>query len=254
MLVLPRVVLLDAQRPARDPDVALRHARRSYLLGFTLNTFTLLALSLAVGIVVDDAIMVLENIHRHGEMGKPRGRAASEGTAEITFAALAATIAIIAIFLPVVFMRGIMGKFFLQFGVTLTCAVMFSYLEAITLNFARCSQFLAIGGDRTRIGRLADGMFSTSSALRSHLSTGRSWRRCMVLGALASAAVLLRRRSAALREEFVPSQDQSCSMIHPDSRGLSIWRPTAFARAEARPARPAGSGPRARGDRGLRRR
>ncbi len=66
-----------------------------YFLGFTLNTFTLLGLSLAVGIVVDDAIMVLENIYRHGEMGKDRVAAAREGTAEITFAALAATLAVI---------------------------------------------------------------------------------------------------------------------------------------------------------------
>ncbi|HMY20715.1 MAG TPA: efflux RND transporter permease subunit, partial [Polyangium sp.] len=90
-----------------------------YFLGFTLNTFTLLGLSLAVGIVVDDAIMVLENIFRHAEEGKDRMRAAREGTAEITFAALAATVAVIAIFIPVVFMKGIMGRFFLQFGVTL---------------------------------------------------------------------------------------------------------------------------------------
>src|SRR5688572_6890874 len=71
-----------------------------YFLGFTLNTFTLLALSLAIGIVVDDAIMVLENIVRHGEMGKSRVRASSQGAREITLAALAATLAIIAIFLP----------------------------------------------------------------------------------------------------------------------------------------------------------
>src|SRR5690606_1325950 len=72
-----------------------------YFLGFTLNTFTLLGLGLAVGIVVDDAIMVLENIHRHAEDGKPRRRAALDGTNEISFAALAATLAVVAIFLPV---------------------------------------------------------------------------------------------------------------------------------------------------------
>ncbi|HPA53210.1 MAG TPA: efflux RND transporter permease subunit, partial [Thermoanaerobaculia bacterium] len=104
-----------------------------YFAGFTLNTFTLLALGLAVGIVVDDAIMVMENIFRHFEEGKDRVTAAREGTGEITFAALSATIAIIAIFIPVVFMKGVIGKFFLQFGVTLCVAVALSYLEAITL-------------------------------------------------------------------------------------------------------------------------
>src|SRR4029453_14887312 len=75
-----------------------------YFLGFTLKTFTLLGLSLAVGLVVDDAVMVMENIYRHAEMGKPRAVASADGTKEITFAALAATLAVIAIFLPVVFM------------------------------------------------------------------------------------------------------------------------------------------------------
>src|SRR6185295_14454296 len=98
-----------------------------FFLGFTLNTFTLLGLSLAVGLVVDDAVMVMENIYRHAEMGKSRAVAAAEGTKEITFAALAATLAVIAIFLPVIFMKGVIGKFFLQFGVTLSISVMLSY-------------------------------------------------------------------------------------------------------------------------------
>src|SRR5580658_3188508 len=115
-----------------------------YFAGFTLNTFTLLGLSLAVGLVVDDAVMVMENIFRHAEMGKDRVRAASEGTKEITFAALAATLAVIAIFLPVVFMSGIVGKFFLQFGITLSIAVGLSYIEAITLAPARCAQMVNV--------------------------------------------------------------------------------------------------------------
>lgn len=81
-----------------------------YFAGFTLNTFTLLGLSLAIGIVVDDAIMVLENIIRHREMGKTRMQAAFDGSHEITFAAVAATFSIVAIFLPVAFMDGVIGK------------------------------------------------------------------------------------------------------------------------------------------------
>ena len=83
-----------------------------YFLGFTLNTFTLLALALAVGIVVDNAIVVLENVFRHGEEGKDRVTAAREGTERIAFAALAATLAVVAIFLPVIFMQGMVGQFF----------------------------------------------------------------------------------------------------------------------------------------------
>jgi multidrug efflux pump subunit AcrB len=77
--------------------------------------------------------MVLENIYRHAEQGKDRVTAAREGTREITFAALAATLAVVAIFIPIIFMKGVIGRFFLQFGVTLCIAVLLSYLEAVTL-------------------------------------------------------------------------------------------------------------------------
>jgi multidrug efflux pump subunit AcrB len=130
-----------------------------YFLGWSLNTFTLLALSLAVGLVVDDAVMVMENIFRHAEMGKPRAVAASEGTKEITFAALAATLAVIAIFMPVAFMTGVIGKYFLQFGVTLSVAVAISYLEAITLAPARCAQMLNVSHSKGLVARVGDWMF-----------------------------------------------------------------------------------------------
>ena len=128
-----------------------------YFLGFTFNTFTLLGLALAVGIVVDDAIMVMENIFRHREGGKGLVAAALEGTHEIAFAALAATLAVVAIFVPVVFIKGIIGRFFLQFGITLCLAVLLSYIEAVTLAPARCSQFLKTTREgRSRIGLVVD--------------------------------------------------------------------------------------------------
>ncbi len=150
-----------------------------YFAGFTLNTFTLLGLSLAVGLVVDDAVMVMENIFRHAEMGKDRVRAASDGTKEITFAALAATIAVIAIFMPVAFMSGMVGKFFLQFGVTLSVAVAISYVEAITpprRAAHRCSR-------RTRTPRAGGSVARRIAASRRSRaatrgrSIGRSGRR-----------------------------------------------------------------------------
>src|SRR5262249_43715702 len=131
-----------------------------YFVGFTMNTFTLLGLSLAVGLVVDDAVMVMENIYRHAEMGKDKKVAAADGTKEITFAALAATLAVIAIFLPVVFMNGVIGKFFFQFGITLSLCVLLSYFEAITLAPARCSQMLNTSREnRSAVGRAADAAF-----------------------------------------------------------------------------------------------
>ncbi|MFN7684675.1 MAG: efflux RND transporter permease subunit [Oligoflexia bacterium] len=180
-----------------------------HFMGFTLNTFTLLGLSLAIGIVVDDAIMVLENIVRHSEMGKSRLKAALEGSAEITFAAIAATVAIAAIFLPVVFMKGAIGRFFFQFGVTLTVAVFLSLLEALTLTPMRCSQFL----DHSSGGRLVDRLFVRWEHLyRLGLSVALQHRWKVVGGALifmvASFAT-----ARALRKEFVPAQDQGRFMM-----------------------------------------
>jgi hydrophobe/amphiphile efflux-1 (HAE1) family protein len=185
-----------------------------YFLGYTLNTFTLLAMSLAVGIVVDDAIMVMENIFRHAEGGKPREQAAREGTQEIAFAALAATIAVIAIFLPVIFVEGVLGKFLMQFGVTLSIAVALSYVEAITLAPARCAQLLKVGRDhRTRLGRVVDTAFERLSAgYRWLLRHNLRWP----LAALAAAGVLVffaYRTYQKLPAEMVPSQDQARLMI-----------------------------------------
>lgn len=185
-----------------------------YFAGFTLNTFTLLALGLAVGIVVDDAIMVMENIFRHFEEGKDRVTAAREGTGEITFAALSATIAIIAIFIPVVFMKGVIGKFFLQFGITLCVAVALSYVEAITLAPARCAQILKTGEvERSGLGGLVDRAFDALARVYARvLAKGLKHPvAVLVVGVLflGVAAVVFR----ALPSEFVPSQDQGRLML-----------------------------------------
>ena len=182
-----------------------------YFAGFTLNTFTLLGLSLAVGLVVDDAVMVMENIFRHAEMGKSRLAAAGDGTKEITFAALAATIAVIAIFMPVAFMSGMVGKFFLQFGVTLSVAVAISYIEAITLAPARCAQMLQTSSHEARglVGRLADRGFDALSRGYTR-ALERSLRRpWVVLGAAVAVLALAGFTATTLQQEFVPSQDQS---------------------------------------------
>jgi len=127
-----------------------------YFCNFTLNTFTLLGLTLSIGIIVDDAIMVLENIFRHHEGGKPRIDSAILGAREITFAAMAATLAVIAIFLPVAFMKGVIGKYFMQFGVTISVAVFLSLMESLTITPMRCSQFVEMGHRTTRLGKAFD--------------------------------------------------------------------------------------------------
>lgn len=179
-----------------------------YFLGFTINTFTLLALSLSIGIVVDDAIMVLENIVRYYEMGMSRVKAAILGAREITGAAVAASLAILAIFLPVVFMKGIIGRFFFQFGIAMSVAVLLSLLEALTLAPMRCAQFLSTGKE-TKIGRWMDhAMEKLSHSYRSILvlSLEHRWK---VLGTSVAIFVLSLFLLGGVQKEFVPPQDQS---------------------------------------------
>ncbi|WP_053335465.1 efflux RND transporter permease subunit [Plesiocystis pacifica] len=103
-------------------------------MGFTLNNITMLALSLSIGILVDDAIVVIENIYRHLEMGKPRMQAAREATNEIAFAVIATTLSIVAVFVPVAYMSGLIGRFFYEFGLTVSAAVLISMFVSFTLT------------------------------------------------------------------------------------------------------------------------
>jgi HAE1 family hydrophobic/amphiphilic exporter-1 len=105
-----------------------------WIFGFTINTMTLLALSLAIGLLIDDAIVVRENIVRHIEMGKDHYSAAKEGTDEIGLAVLSTTLAVVAVFVPVAFMGGQIGQIFFQFGVTVAFAVLVSLFVSFTLD------------------------------------------------------------------------------------------------------------------------
>ena len=104
------------------------------MFGFTINMITLMALSLCVGLLIDDAIVVRENIVRHVQMGKNAWNASLDGTQEIGLAVLATTLSIVAVFLPIGFMEGIIGKFFHEFGITIVAAVMISMFVSFTLD------------------------------------------------------------------------------------------------------------------------
>jgi len=112
------------------------------LFGFTINTLTLLAMVLAIGLVVDDAIVVLENIHRHLEAGIPRKRAAMQGAREIAFAVVAMTLTLAAVFAPLAFATGRTGRLFIEFALTLAGAVVVSGFVALTLTPMMCSLLL----------------------------------------------------------------------------------------------------------------
>jgi HAE1 family hydrophobic/amphiphilic exporter-1 len=182
-----------------------------YFMGFTLNFFTLLGLSLAIGIVVDDAIMVLENIIRHREMGKSKVLASRDGAREITFAALAATVAVVAIFLPVAFMSGIIGRFFFQFGITISAAVLLSLVEALTVTPMRCSQFM--GDTRSGYARWAATQFDKIGLLyRAILTTCLNFRWTVIFVSMI-VFVLSLGLAYLLPKEFLPRQDQSAFLI-----------------------------------------
>jgi len=184
-----------------------------YFFGFTLNLFTLLALTLAVSIVVDDAIMLLENIVRHARMGKPPKQAAYEGAMEILPAATAATLAVVAVFAPVIFMSGITGQFFFQFGVTMSAAVLLSLLEAVTITPMRAAAFMAAAPKISRFEKWLDVKFDTFSHLyQKVLVHTLNWSKTVVVVAMTLfvASLFLIR---GVRQEFLPPQDQNLILL-----------------------------------------
>ena len=183
-----------------------------YFMGFTFNLITLLGLSLVIGIVVDDAIVVLENIVRFRERGFSKFQAAFEGTKEILFSVVVISASIMAIFLPVAFMRGMIGKFFYQFGVVISVAVAFSLLEAITLTPMRCSRFLEVHHEG-RVARWMNALMAwLGSRYRASLGLALRFRWVTLL-----LSVLFFAGSLALvpkiRKEMSPSQDISRFLV-----------------------------------------
>ena len=181
--------------------------------GFTLNLFTLLALTLSISIVVDDAIMLLENIVRHYRMGKGSVRAAADGAKEVLPAAIAATLAVIAIFLPVVFMDGVIGKFFFQFGITISAAVLLSLLEAVTVTPMRAAALLRSEPKVGRFEAFLDHKFESLAVFyQKILAFTLKWKGTVVTTSLMVFAVSLI-LITKVRQEFIPPQDQDIIII-----------------------------------------
>ena len=144
------------------------------LLGFTLNLLTMMALSLSIGILVDDAIVVRENIIRHMEAGSPPAVAASRGTAEIAFPVLAMSLTLVAVFIPVAFATGVIGMFFRQFGLTVAVAVLISLFEAFTLAPMLSARFFRSGAQPpSPAGLLAHDPLPSPSRERGEVRVGR---------------------------------------------------------------------------------
>ena len=148
-----------------------------HFFGFSLNFMTLMALSLCIGLLIDDAIVVRENIVRHSNMGKSHRDAALQGTQEIGVAVMATTFAILAVFIPVAFMSGVIGRFFLQFGITVAVAVLVSLFVSFTLD----PMLSSIWPDPTRrplppraVARPHHGARGDASSKRAHVVYDRA--------------------------------------------------------------------------------
>ena len=186
-----------------------------YVVGFTFNMMSLMALSLVIGILIDDAVVVRENIFRHMEMGKDPMTAAREGTAEIGLAVMATTFTILAVFLPVGFMTGVVGQFFKQFALTIAFAVAMSLLVAFTLDPMLSSRFVRFippeQRRRTRVGRFLEnwGAFYDRIDQRYHRVLG--WAIDHPWSVVATAMVIFLgslSTFAVIGTEFVPLEDR----------------------------------------------
>jgi multidrug efflux pump subunit AcrB len=184
-----------------------------FFSGFTLNLFTLLALTLSISIVVDDAIMILENNVRHYRMGKSSYQAAHDGALEVIPAATAATLAVLAVFMPVIFMDGVIGKFLFQFGITMSAAVILSLLEAVTITPMRAAALL---GNEPKLSKLEiklDHLFEKwSHSYQKMLSKclDHKFKVLSISLVLFAVSMFLLPK---LKKEFVPSQDQNLIIL-----------------------------------------
>lgn len=183
------------------------------MLGFSINTLSLLAMVLAIGLVVDDAIVMLENIYRHIEEGKTPFQAAIDGSREITFAVIAMTLTLVAVYAPVSFAEGRTGKLFLEFALTLAGAVLVSGFVALTLTPMLCSKLLRREVKETRVQRwLRERLEQLDAAYKNALRTALS-RQGAVVGAAFAVALSCVGLFALLQQELAPLEDRGTLLV-----------------------------------------
>jgi HAE1 family hydrophobic/amphiphilic exporter-1 len=185
-----------------------------FLFGFTFNTMTLLALLLLVGVVVDDAIVVLENIYRTREgTALDRVEAARVGTRQVAFAVMAASLTLVSIFAPVIFMKGIIGRFFESFAVVVTVGVLVSLFVSLTLTPMLCSRYLTIPKQHGRLYRTLDGAFKAMDHAYRHLlelGLNHRWKVvAMTIAVVMSSGYFF----GHIGKGFMPDEDESRFMV-----------------------------------------
>ena len=184
-----------------------------YVLGYSVNTFTLPALILAIGLVVDDAIIVLENAYRHQEeLGEDPTSAAMKGTSEIGFAVIATTISLVAVFAPLAFLTGTTGRLFNEFGVALAGSVVISGFVALTLTPMLCARILRVPKSHGRVYKALEAgldWMATTYAATLGWAVHRRW---VIIGGAFGSLVLAAVTFKALKSEFIPAEDRGFFM------------------------------------------
>ena len=184
-----------------------------WAMGFSVNLLTLLALVLSIGLVVDDAIVVLENVYRRVEAGEPPLLAAYRGARQVGFAVIATTLVLVAVFVPIAFMEGNLGRLFSEFSLAIAGAVCFSSLVALTLVPMAASKLLRPAGERAGPAALVDQAFSLFSRTYSHslggLLRGPLWVSGFLLAVVAGGWQLF----TSLPQEYAPTEDRSSFFV-----------------------------------------
>ncbi|MCC5888802.1 MAG: efflux RND transporter permease subunit [Gammaproteobacteria bacterium] len=201
------------------------------VLGFSINVLTMLALILVIGIVIDDAIIVLERAYLHMENGADAEPAARIGTTEVAFPNIANSLALGAVFLPVAFTGGIIGRFFLEFGVTVAVTVFASTLVALTLTPMLCAHMLKVPAQHGRLWQFSERLFAgLDRGYRALLRWALRHRLLTVMGGLLAFAIGMLALTF-VSKEFAPVQDRSgFIVIFETPQGATLAETDAFAR------------------------
>src|SRR5437016_5956566 len=185
-----------------------------YFLGYSINNFTLLALTIAIGIVVDDAIIVLENAYRHQEeLGEAPEQAAMRGTGEIGFAVIATTIALVAVFTPLGFLRGSTGRLLSEFGIAVAGAVVLSGFVALTLTPMLCAKVLRVPHEHGAIFKMFERGFNALADRSAGLLQAALRKRGIVLAGAAATVALAFVLYRNLKHELIPDDDRGFFLV-----------------------------------------
>ncbi len=215
LVVLVVLAFLKSFRATIIPSIAIPISiigalAAVYFAGFTINILTLLGLVLAIGLVVDDAIVVLENIYRHMEMGKNRWQAAIDGSKEIGFAIVSTTITLVAVFIPLAFLSGNVGRLFNEFGIAVAVAILISGFVALTLTPMISSQILRPlhGTGQNWASRSFDGFFEWLNKMYEKLLRWSIRHRLIVIAGGVFTIILGFILFRLLPSELVPVEDR----------------------------------------------